>query len=126
MVENNKNINTLRIVLIGHSGVGKTNIISRFISGHYNPSSPKNTGSYVQKTIKIGNKTIQLDIFDCLLERAYLLQFKLFAKDANGIILVYDITCECHLEELQDYWYSTIKPNIQKEGSKKIIIFNYN
>ena len=76
MVENNKNINTLRIVIIGHSGVGKTNIISRFISGHYNPSSLKNTGSYVQKTIKIGNKTIQLDIFDCLLERAYLLQFK--------------------------------------------------
>ena len=43
----------LKVILLGDVGVGKTNIISRYLSGEFNPSlNPTVGSSYGEKRIK--------------------------------------------------------------------------
>ena len=39
----------------------------------------------------------------------------MFIKDANSIILVYDVTCKNSFEELQNFWIEEIKQNCNEE-----------
>ncbi len=47
---------------------------------------------------------------------------KIIYKNANAIILVYDIIDKCYFENLKNYWNSILKDSLPKDASKK----NYN
>jgi small GTP-binding protein len=109
-----------KVVLLGDSGVGKTCIISRYISGAFDQNSPSTNGaSYASKLITFENlnKTISLDIWDTAGQEKYKSLTKFFYKDAVVAILVYDITKRETFEDMKDYWYG----QLQEFGSKNII-----
>ena len=110
-----------KVVLLGDSGVGKTCIISRYISGAFDQNSPSTNGaSYASKPITFEklNKTISLDIWDTAGQEKYKSLTKFFYKDAAVAILVYDITKKLSFENIQNYWYG----QLQEFGAKKIIL----
>ena len=110
-----------KVVLLGDSGVGKTCIISRYISGAFDQNSPSTNGaSYASKIITFENlnKTISLDIWDTAGQEKYKSLTKFFYKDAAVAILVYDITKKDSFENMKGYWYE----QLQEFGSKKIIL----
>ena len=110
-----------KVVLLGDSGVGKTCIISRYISGAFDNNSPSTNGaSYASKilTFENLNKTISLDIWDTAGQEKYKSLTKFFYKDAAVAILVYDITKKDSFENMKGYWYE----QLQEFGSKKIIL----
>ena len=48
-----EDVKELKVILLGEPGVGKTNIISRYLSGEFNPSlNPTVGSSYGEKRIK--------------------------------------------------------------------------
>ena len=103
-----------KVVLLGDSGVGKTCIISRYISGTFDENSATTNGaSYCSKSIsydKLG-KNLLLDIWDTAGQEKYKALTKFFYKDAAVCILVYDITRRESYENLKNYWYSQLKEN---------------
>ena len=110
-----------KVVLLGDSGVGKTCIISRYISGAFDQNSPSTNGaSYASKilTFENLNKTISLDIWDTAGQEKYKSLTKFFYKDAAVAILVYDITKKESFENMEKYWYDQLK----EFGSKNIIL----
>ena len=110
-----------KVVLLGDSGVGKTCIISRYISGAFDNNSPSTNGaSYASKilTFENLNKTISLDIWDTAGQEKYKSLTKFFYKEAAVTILVYDITKKDSFENMKGYWYE----QLQEFGSKKIIL----
>ena len=110
-----------KVVLLGDSGVGKTCIISRYISGAFDNNSPSTNGaSYASKilTFENLNKTISLDIWDTAGQEKYKSLTRFFYKDASAAILVYDITKKDSFENMKGYWYE----QLQEFGSKKIIL----
>jgi len=110
-----------KVVLLGDSGVGKTCIISRYISGAFDQNSPSTNGaSYASKIIAFDNlnKTISLDIWDTAGQEKYKSLTKFFYKDAAAAILVYDITQKYSFENMKNYWYG----QLQEFGSKNIIL----
>ena len=110
-----------KVVLLGDSGVGKTCIISRYISGAFDQNSPSTNGaSYASKIITFENlnKTISLDIWDTAGQEKYKSLTKFFYKDAAAAILVYDITQKVTFENMKNYWYE----QLQEFGSKNIIL----
>ena len=110
-----------KVVLLGDSGVGKTCIISRYISGAFDHNSPSTNGaSYASKIIVFENlnKAISLDIWDTAGQEKYKSLTKFFYKDASVAILVYDITQKESFENMKNYWYE----QLQEFGSKKIIL----
>ena len=110
-----------KVVLLGDTGVGKTCIISRYISGLFDINTASTNGaSYCSKKIDYEklNKTIMLDIWDTAGQEKYKSLTKFFYKDAKVAILVYDITLRKSYENIKEYWYQ----QIQENGDKKMIL----
>ena len=81
-----------KVVLLGDSGVGKTCIISRYISGEFKTNIASTNGaSYASKNVKFETvgKNLLLDIWDTAGQEKYKSLTKYFYKDASIIILVY-------------------------------------
>ena len=108
-------IESIKVVLLGNSGVGKTCITNRYINDEFNKDSESTNGaSYQQKMVTIGNKTVQLDLWDTAGQEKYRSIGKHFYKDAYIIILVYDITREKTFNDIKEIWYDDVKKNGEK------------
>ena len=110
-----------KVVLLGDSGVGKTCIISRYISGTFEANSASTNGaSYASKIVKYDKlgKTLSLDIWDTAGQEKYKALTKFFYKDAAVAILVYDITRKESFDSLKNYWYT----QLQENGGKNIVL----
>ena len=101
----------LKVILLGDCGVGKTNIILRFMKDEFDEDSITTTGSsYTMKKIEKDNITYRLNIWDTAGQEKYRSLTKIFLQDANIIILVYSIVEEITFDNL-DYWYNIIIDN---------------
>ena len=99
---------TVKVVLLGEAGVGKTCIISQFISGVFDPDTISSlSAQFISKTIdyKDINKAIKFDIWDTAGQEKFRALAKIFYKDAKVICLVYDITSHKTFEALKEFWY---------------------
>ena len=106
-----KDLEILKIVLVGESGVGKTSIITQYIDNIFQKDQQSTIGgTFSTKTVKCGNgKILKLEIWDTAGQERYRSVTKLFYKDANAAILVYDITNKFSFEEIQNYWFGQVK-----------------
>ena len=108
-----ENAKSVKAVLLGESGVGKTCIIARFINNTFENNIMSTTGaSYAGKTLafdEFGGKCIKFEIWDTAGQEKYRALTKIFYKDAGVAILVYDITRKESFDEIKDYWYNQIK-----------------
>ena len=111
-INNDLKSNDCKVVLLGGSGVGKTSIITRFVSSTFSDKQSTTIGGYfINKEIFIEkyNKDIKLNIWDTAGQERYRSLTKFFYKDAKIIILTYDITKAETFEELKNYWYDQLK-----------------
>ena len=105
-----------KLVLVGDSGVGKTCLISRFLSGNFDKNQPSTNGaSYASKLIEYPNlkKSLVLDIWDTAGQEKFKALTKFFYKDALMVILVYDITRRESFDNLKNFWYQEIQENAE-------------
>ena len=118
-----------KVVLIGESGVGKTSIISRYMTDSFSSTLGSTPGAnFTTKTVflKNENQSIKFEIWDTAGQERYRALAKVFYKNAAVCVLVYDITRKTSFNELKNYWYKEIKENAQPNVSKKIILkFNF-
>ena len=107
------NAKSVKAVLLGESGVGKTCIIARFINNTFENNIMSTTGaSYAGRTVafdEFGGKCIKFEIWDTAGQEKYRALTKIFYKDAGVAILVYDITRRESFDEIKNYWYHQIK-----------------
>ena len=113
---------SIKVVLIGESGVGKTSIISQFTKGLFNPDIMSTNGatfSTKKKEYKEENKTLSFEIWDTAGQEKYRSLAKMFFKDAAVALIVYDITSKKSFDEIKKYWMNLVKEN----GPKKVIMY---
>ena len=121
--EENENIYKIfKVCLVGQSGVGKTCIIERFVNNEFREDEPPSiSASYSEKLIKFDEyeeKIIKFNIWDTAGQEKYRSIGKIFYKDANAAILVYDITNQKSFDEIKNYWYEEIKANTPENTNK--------
>ena len=105
---------SIKVVLLGESGVGKTSIISQFTTNKFNPRCPTSVSAqFISKTVDFPElgQSIKFDIWDTIGQEKYRSLAKIFYKDAKVIILVYDITTEFSFNGLKEFWYNETKDN---------------
>ena len=115
---------TVKVVLLGESGVGKTSIIVQFTAGKFDPDCVTSlSAQFVSKTVEFRNlnKAIKFDIWDTAGQEKYRALAKIFYKDAKGILLVYDITDLKSFNEVKSYWYNMIKQNADPDAIVAIV-----
>jgi small GTP-binding protein len=95
----------IKVILLGDSGVGKTNLINTsvgipFVEGR----RPTISGSFVSKKIKADNdKEFIVNLWDTAGQETYRDVTKLFFKGSEIILLVYDITTKNSFESLKEW-----------------------
>ena len=105
---------SIKVVLVGESGVGKTSIISQFTSKKFDPHRETSlSAQFISKTVNFQDlgKEIKFDIWDTVGQEKYRSLAKIFYKDAKVIVFVYDITTEYSFNELKNYWYEETRSN---------------
>ena len=94
----------LKVVTLGSGGVGKTSIIERFVSDKFSEDTQQTLGaSFSTKIIEIDGKLVRLNMWDTAGQERYRALNRLYYKEANACILVFDIGDRESLEELR-YW----------------------
>jgi len=101
-----------KLVLIGDSGVGKSNLLSRFTRGTFDLDNKSTIGvEFATKSIKIDNKVVvKAQIWDTAGQERYRAITSAYYRGAVGALLVFDISkhetfknCERWLSELRDH-----------------------
>ena len=120
----------LKTILIGQSGVGKTNLINIAREEKFNPSQVTTVNcSFFKKIMNIDNKLFNIYLWDTIGQEKLKSLTKIFFKNAKIVILVYDITNKKSLEEL-NYWLKEVKESLGENiilgvlGNKKDLFVN--
>ena len=110
--DNDGNIK-LKIIFIGDSNTGKTNLINIIRNIEFNPFSPStNIVSIKSVKMEINNKKINLYLFDMMGNERYKNLTQLYLSNAMIIILVYNITNKDSFDYLKGYWTQEIKDKV--------------
>jgi GTPase SAR1 family protein len=82
-----------KVVLIGDSGVGKSNLLSRFTRNEFMLESKSTIGvEFATRSIQVDGKTIKAQIWDTAGQERYRAITSAYYRGAVGALLVYDIT----------------------------------
>lgn len=118
----------IKIIVVGDSGVGKTNLINRFASDKFDTNSKATIGvEFVYKTLKINKEVIKVEVWDTAGQERYRAITSSYYKGAKGAIIVYDITNEDSFNNVES-WMNEVTKKGKKDmqfllvGNKKDLI----
>lgn len=98
-----------KVVLVGDSGVGKTNLLSRFTRNEFNAESKTTIGvEFATRNVQIRGKTVRAQIWDTAGQERYRAITSVYYRGAVGALVLYDITKPATFENL-DKWISELK-----------------
>ena len=100
---------SIKVILIGDSRVGKTCVIEQYINKQFleeNISARSSDKFY--KEVKVGEKTVKLEIWDTPGAEQYRSVIKIYMKNAKIVLMVYDMTVLNSFNNLKN-WYKELK-----------------
>ena len=116
----------VQLLIIGDSTVGKTSILSRYTNGDFNPHYLATVGlDFFKKDEVYNGKTIRIKIWDTAGQERYKSLTQGYFRNAEGIMIVYDVSNLVSFENLK-YWILSIKSHIDLDKGEipAIIIGN--
>jgi len=100
----NESDKEIKMILLGDCGVGKTNIISRYLKDVFSESQITTTGgNYAVKKINFNGATFYINIWDTAGQEKFRSVTKMFLQDSNILLLCYSIVDRNSFDNL-DYW----------------------
>ena len=97
-----------KIVLIGDSFVGKTNIMSKYLMNEFHEDSKATVGvEFGAKKFDIEGKSVKAQIWDTAGQERYKSITSTYYKGAKGALIVYDITRKETFDSV-DRWISEL------------------
>ena len=104
-----------KIVLVGDSSVGKTNIMGKYLKNEFREDSKSTVGvEFGSKEFVIENHTVRVQIWDTAGQERYKAITSAYYKGAKGAFIVYDITRKGTFESV-DKWVSDLKASADKK-----------
>nr|XP_002128785.1 ras-related protein RABA2a-like [Ciona intestinalis] len=99
----------IKVVVVGDSGVGKSQLVARFTRNEFSTNSRQTIGvEFATKTIKVESRSICAQLWDTAGEERYRALASAYYRGAVGVLLVYDVT---NMKSYQNiaHWLSEIK-----------------
>ncbi len=107
----------IKLILVGDESVGKTSIITQFSEHQFtNEYIPTIGSDKIIKEIEIKGEKLKVEIWDTVGQEQYRTVNKIFIKNAQIALIVYDITNKDSFNHL-NFWLQEINDN----NSKKVI-----
>ena len=120
----NSNESVIKIVITGESGVGKTNLMTRYVHDNFNEFSNPTVGlDFALKNTIVAGQNISCQIWDTAGQEKMKSIASAYYKNANGAILVFDIASK-HTFQRLPYWLSELKDNVNDDDISIILLGN--
>ena len=104
----------IKIILLGESGTGKSNLINICCNLELNPNTASNiTSAILEKKINLGKIEYNIKLWDTAGQEKFRSINNLFIKDSKICIFVYDINNRATFEQL-DFWVKTVEEILGK------------
>mmetsp|Transcript_26422 Transcript_26422/g.53054 ORF Transcript_26422/g.53054 Transcript_26422/m.53054 type:complete len:234 (-) Transcript_26422:306-1007(-) len=105
-----------KIVLLGDSGVGKSNLVFRFTKNEFNKDSKSTIGvEFATKTVQIeDDKLVKAQIWDTAGQERYRSIASSYYRGAVGALLVYDVTDRNSFNHVP-MWLKEVEENAEKD-----------
>ncbi|GAM19191.1 hypothetical protein SAMD00019534_023660 [Acytostelium subglobosum LB1] len=103
-----------KIVLIGDSGVGKSNLLSRFTRNEFSLETKSTIGvEFATRSIVTESKTIKAQIWDTAGQERYRAITSAYYRGAVGALLVYDIAKQATYKSVER-WLTELRENADR------------
>ena len=110
MSNNQKKLDAIKIILLGNQAVGKTSLINIYCGNKFQSATTSSIGSnFSEATININNNDYQLHLWDTAGQEKFRALNKIFFKNSDIVIFVYDITEEKSFNDLSGFWINYVK-----------------
>ncbi len=101
----------INIIVIGDTSVGKTNLVNRYAKNFYSEDMAPTIGAdFISKIVNINNQNVNVKFWDTAGQEKYRAISKKFYKEANGVVLVYDVSDKMTYENLNS-WVADFQEN---------------
>ncbi|CAD8057361.1 unnamed protein product [Paramecium sonneborni] len=103
-----------KTVFLGSQNVGKSCIVRRIVENQYDGKTEPTIGSsFLSKTININGEEITFQLWDTAGQEAFRALTKIYYRQSQIAILVYDITHKDSFRNLEK-WYEDLKENCDR------------
>ncbi|XP_060516927.1 ras-related protein Rab-18-B-like isoform X2 [Cylas formicarius] len=117
-------ITTLKILIIGESGVGKSSLLLRFTDDNFDPQQTLTIGvDFKTKKLTVDGNTVKLAIWDTAGQERFRTLTPSYYRDAQGAILVYDVSSYATFAKLE-MWLNELETYSTKRNIVKMIVGN--
>ena len=107
-----------KLILLGDSAVGKTNILSKYLRDEFDQNSKSTVGvEFSTRNIKIDSYIIKVQIWDTAGQERYRSITNAYYKGAKGGLLIFDLTRRATFDSI-DKWIPDLKTN----GDENMVI----
>jgi len=94
---------TLKIVVFGSGGVGKSSITLRFVTDTFNSEYLPTIEDCYRKTVEVDGKPAYLDILDTAGQEEYSALRDQWVREGRAFLLVYSVTSRQSFEEIPSF-----------------------
>lgn len=121
----------MNLILVGESGVGKTSLLNQYTRGIFQSQVIATVGSsvklllgleYFAKEELIEGRKTKIKLWDTAGQEQYKSLTKNFYRNANGIIIVFDVSNRKSFDAVKE-WLQNVKDHSPKE-TKVVIVGN--
>ena len=111
----NMDVYEFKIILIGDPGVGKTSIMSKFVTNEFQSIYTATIGvEFKIKEIYTNNSCARLKIWDTCGQEKFRAITRQYFKNSNGVFIVFDLSNKETIKRL-NVWMKDIKDNVNND-----------
>ncbi|KAG2501881.1 hypothetical protein HYH03_000379 [Edaphochlamys debaryana] len=116
---------TLKILLLGDSGVGKTCLLTRFAHDSFDDKVASTIGvDFAVKRLSVYDKRVKLTVWDTAGQEKFRTLTSTFYRGAKGIILVYDVSRPETLRHLEEQWMRELELYGTEGDAVRMVVAN--
>ena len=117
-------LTTLKILIIGESGVGKSSLMLRFVDDMFDPEISATIGvDFRVRSINIDGNLVKLAIWDTAGQERFRTLTPSYYRGGQGVICVYDIGCRSSFDRLE-HWIAEVDTYCTKQDAIKMLVGN--
>ncbi|GAU99541.1 hypothetical protein RvY_10529-2 [Ramazzottius varieornatus] len=117
-------ITTLKLLIIGESGVGKSSLLLRFTDDNFDPELAATIGvDFKVKSLSVNGNLVKLAIWDTAGQERFRTLTPSYYRGAQGVILVYDVTSRPSFQKLE-MWLGEVDSYANRPGMVKMLVGN--
>jgi len=117
-------ITTLKVLIIGESGVGKSSLLLRFVDDTFDPEQPATIGvDFKVTTLSVDGNKVKLAIWDTAGQERFRTLTPSYYRGAQGVIFVYDVSNRSSYDRLQ-HWLTELETYSTKSDVVKMLVAN--